>query len=256
MTVAGIERLRQAHLLAPEQRARLQQTVNLCKRPLLVRRVAGGLDGIARIERVGLDGAHVHEVALHVLRQVIEPRLDVLASRSLELLCVVVDAEDRDAGFAGDPAHRFAHAAPDVDDPHALAQLQPFDHQPLMADDRCLQRLAGSERREVQRLVPPELHEFAAQVVVVVDGVGVVVIAGAPVPAPTPFQPALEAGHAAFDVPAAVCVRQVSGQVGQHGVVTLPLLRRGRRRRPGPAVRASPCGWCTGRARAASGWPW
>ena len=125
---AAVEFLRHAHPLTPEQSSRLQHTKYLCKRTLLVRCVARRLDRITRVERVGFNGAHIHEVAFHVLRHVIESRLDVPLPGLCQLLFVVVDTDNPNAGLACDPPHRTAHSTANVDDPHSGLQFQPFDH--------------------------------------------------------------------------------------------------------------------------------
>ena len=214
--VVGIEPFGHAHLLTPQQGSGFQDTEDFRKRARFVRCVARRLDRITCIEGVGFDHAHIHEVAIDVLCHVIEPRLDVSPLGLFQLLYVIVDADNPGAAFAGDPPHGTAHSAADIGNHHALPQFQLFDHQALMTNERLLQRFLACQWCKVQGLAPSELHEFAAQVIVFVDCLNVVVIYTVGITLAHSVKPIAEARNAHFDVRALINALQGTGQTCQH----------------------------------------
>ena len=142
-TVAGVEFVGHAHFLTPEERSGFQHTVYLRERACLVRRMAGRFYRVAPVKGAVLDGAHVHETAREIVHQAVKSRLGVQRLRLVQLDFVVIQPHYPDAGLPHDAPHGAADAAANVDDCHALSQLQLVNHQPLMPDFGVFQTFPG-----------------------------------------------------------------------------------------------------------------
>ena len=90
-----------------------------------------------------------------------------------------------------------------------------------MPNDGFLQRLIGCQRRKMQGLVPSELHEPAAQIVVIVHRLGVVVNVTIGIGLPASVQPTAKACNTTPDAPVLINVPQGSGKIYQNVLLSL-----------------------------------
>ena len=91
--VVRIVTIGQAPLVAGEARPRLHHPRDLAEQPHAIGRVAAGLDGVRRVERL-VAVRQLHEVGLHEAAQLAHARLAGVLPAALDLIGVVVDAED------------------------------------------------------------------------------------------------------------------------------------------------------------------
>lgn len=95
---------------------------------------------------------------------------------ALDLIPVVVQAGDFAAGEEGDFASGTADAAADVENLHALLQVETVCHVVLMASECLQEALVDAEAAEVERLGPAFLVEIRDQVVVAASRVRLFVL--------------------------------------------------------------------------------
>mmetsp|Transcript_120850 Transcript_120850/g.347154 ORF Transcript_120850/g.347154 Transcript_120850/m.347154 type:complete len:339 (+) Transcript_120850:370-1386(+) len=165
----------EAPLVASEDGAGLQHAQDLPVDFGAVGRVAGGLDGVHRVER-GVGEGQLHEVRLDELHLAADALLhgDGVAAVHLEL----VDGHclDLGAGEACDVPRRAADAAAAVQHGGAFADAEAAGEVVLVAEDGLLETLALAPVREVEARAPAPLVELRRQVVVGVDEVGVILV--------------------------------------------------------------------------------
>eukprot|EP00968_Pinguiococcus_pyrenoidosus_P013369 scaffold1220_cov259-Pinguiococcus_pyrenoidosus.AAC.41 len=157
--------VRHAPLVAREDGARLQHPLDLRVDLDTVRRVAGRLDGVGRVEGAVLE-RHLHEVALHALALPFEALRAVQLIAAVHLVLVQRDARDVGLGEARDVPHRAADAAAHVQHFGAGVRAQAAGEVVLVALDRAREGLALEAVGEVEALAPSPLVEQGAQVVV------------------------------------------------------------------------------------------
>ncbi len=163
--IARIDPVGEAPLVACKTGSRPQHAKNLPEQRRLVGCVHRRLDGKCSVVAI-VPFWNPHVVTLNEATQ----RADVpcLQFGALDLVGVVVDANDAGPGTARQVAHWSADPAPDIDDFRPGFQGQPVGDALLVPEQRRLEAFAATPGREVKALAPAELVEVGRQVVVVI----------------------------------------------------------------------------------------
>eukprot|EP00128_Syssomonas_multiformis_P001833 Colp12_sorted_trinity150504_noHs@13905 len=176
--VAGIIDVGDAPLVCGEALTRLESAEHLSIAANLVGGVASGLDGVDAVEGVLREGK-LHEVTLDKSALTLKTTALVVELSALDLVLVVVDANNRGAREGGDLTHGTTDTATNIKGLAVGIKLELQGKVVLVAGKRLLHRLleagAGSE---VEALRPAIFEEVSHKVVVVVDHLLVLLLAG------------------------------------------------------------------------------
>lgn len=98
-----------------------------------------------------------------------EPTELGVVGRTVNLVVVVVQADNVDAGESRDLSGGTTDTTPDIKNGHALSETHHVCEVVLMAGDSLVEALALVEAAEVERLAPTVLVEICREVVVTVQ---------------------------------------------------------------------------------------
>jgi hypothetical protein len=169
-------------LVDTEHTAGLQDAEDLAVDALEGRCVDGGLDGVDCIEGVVgerhllvpvseaqklLRDESYHKVTLGELELVRQTLLLGIPSGTLNLVVVVVEANNVDAGELDNLSCRSSNTAPNIEDAHVVPQTHLMCEVVLVASNGLVERLSVGIATEVKALAPAILVQVSREVVVV-----------------------------------------------------------------------------------------
>ena len=128
--------------------------------------VDSGFNGVHGVEGV-LGEVHLHEITLHERVLVGNAGLLGVVGGTLDLVVVVVEANDVDTGEAGHLAGGTADTAADIKDLHVLLEAHLVGEVVLVAGNCLVEVLALVEAAEMEGLTPAVLVKIGGEVVVV-----------------------------------------------------------------------------------------
>ncbi len=118
----------------------------------------------------GAVGRTDHEVTFRETQLIRQPFLVCIPRGPIDLVIVVVQPRDVDAGELGDFTCRPADAAADIEDFHAFAQAHHVCEVVLMAGDGLVEAFAVGKAAEVEGAAPAVFVDVCCEVVVAVRG--------------------------------------------------------------------------------------
>ena len=131
--VPGVVPGRQAPLVAAEHAAGPQYTPDFGKGPLFIGCMGRGFDLVGGI-KARFRSRNPHEIALEKLCSMLESRRPVVGFAFAQLIRIVVESNHVGAELPGNQPHRTAHAATDVQHPHARFEADRLCQEQFVAD--------------------------------------------------------------------------------------------------------------------------
>lgn len=119
-----------------------------------------GIGDLHSIEGIRLE-THLHKVALNELVLIRQPTKFCVVRRTIDLVVIVVQSDNVDAGKSSNLPSRTANTAANIENSHPFSETHHVCEVVLMAGDSLVKGLAFVEATEVERLAPAVFVEVS-----------------------------------------------------------------------------------------------